>query len=101
MSERREPAPVGDLIDLVLSRVAAANVAPIVRLRRQWDDVAGEWSVRCRPVAIRDGVLTVEVANGMDASLLKYATPQLLAAAAECLGDELVLSAISIRIQRR
>lgn len=99
--ERRQPTRVGDLIDVVLSRVASAGVAPIVRLRQHWDEVAGEWAPRCRPAGIRDGVLTLDVSSGMDASLLKYATPQILTGVAKTLGDKPRITRIAIRVDPR
>jgi len=95
---RRDLVAVGDLIDAVLSRVARADVAPIVRLRRRWDTVAGEWANRCRPMAIRDGVLTVEVGSGMDASMLRFDTETLLAAVRRELGEDPPLNRLNIKV---
>lgn len=70
--EHRPPARVGDLIDAVLATVAPIEVATIVRLRRDWAAAAGPWSTRCRPVALGDGVLTVVVESGLEATRLRY-----------------------------
>ena len=99
MNERRDLAKVGDLIDAVLGKVASAGVAPVVRLRQRWDEVAGEWAEKAQPVGVRNGVLTIEVASGMDASLLRYALPQLRAAINAELGDEPRISRISVRVR--
>ncbi len=97
---RKDLAKVGDLIDAVLGRVASVGVAPIVRLRQHWDQVAGEWASKCRPTGIRDGVLTIEVSSGMDASLIKYAVPQLLVAVAAELKMEPAVDRIAVRVRR-
>lgn len=99
MTERRDLAKVGDLIDVVLGKVASSGVAPIVRLRQRWPEVAGEWSERSIPVAIAHGVLTLEVASGLDASMLKYAAPELLAAASAELGDAGLLRRVAVRVR--
>jgi predicted nucleic acid-binding Zn ribbon protein len=99
-NRRRDLAMVGDLIDAVLGKVASVGVAPIVRLRQRWDDVAGEWAPKCQPTAIRDGVLTIEVASGMDASLIRYAIPQLLAAVTAELESTPAIDRITVRVRR-
>lgn len=101
MIERRELAKVGDLIDAVLGKVAARGVAPVVRLRKRWDAIAGEWAERCRPVDLADGVVTVEVASGLDASMVKYAVPELLRAIRAELGDEVPVRRITVRVASR
>lgn len=101
MNERRDLVAVGDLIDTVLGKVARADVAPIVRLRRSWEDVAGEWATRCSPVGIRNGVLTVEVGSGMDASRLRFEGERLLAGVRQHLAGEVAVTRLAIRVQRR
>lgn len=101
MTDRRDLAKVGDLIDVVLGKVAKSGVAPIVRLRQRWPEIAGEWAERSVPVAIAHGVLTLEVASGLDASMLKYATSQLLAAASLELGDAIPLRRVAVRVRTR
>jgi len=98
MMGRRDLTAVGDLIDAVLGKVAGASVAPIVSLRRAWPEVAGEWADRCRPVGLKSGVLTVEVASGLDASMLRYDTDRLLAAVTQHLGGTQPCTRISIRV---
>ena len=101
MTERREPARVGDLIDVVLGKVARSGVAPIVRLRQRWDTLAGEWADRSRPVGLQGGVLTLEVASGLDASMLRYATADLLAEVRRELGDDVAVTRIAVRVRSR
>jgi hypothetical protein len=100
MNERRDLVAVGDLIDQVLGKVARADVAPIVQLRRSWDQVAGEWAVRCSPVGIRNGVLTVEVGSGMDASKLRFDGERLVTAARAHLAGDVAITRLAIRVRR-
>jgi len=95
---RRDPKLVGDLIEEVLGRIARADVAPMVRLHRQWDETAGRWADKCRPVALGDGVLTVEVGNGMDASMLRYDAETLLGAVQQVVGEELPVKRLVIKV---
>jgi hypothetical protein len=99
VNERRELAKVGDLIDVVLGRVASSGVAPVVRLRRSWEVIAGEWADRSSPVAITGGVVTLEVASGLDASMVRYALPDLLAAVQAELGDDPPIRRIAVRVR--
>lgn len=98
---KRDLTKVGDLIDMVLGKVASSGVAPIVRLRRRWDEVAGEWSAKCQPAGIRGAVLTIEVTSGMDASMVKYAIPRLLDAVRRELGDDPKIDRIAVRVRGR
>ena len=100
MTQRRELTPVGDLIDQVLGKLSRPDVAPIVDLRRNWDEVAGEWAARCRPVALAGGVLTVEVGSGMDASRLRYAGSGLLEGVRRHLGGAAEVVRLQIRVGR-
>ncbi len=95
---RRDPVAVGDLIDAVLGKVARADVAPIVRLRQNWQEVAGEWADRCRPVGLREGALTVEVASGLDASMLRYDAHRLVESVARHLGGTAEVTRLAIRV---
>ena len=93
-----DPTAITGLIDRVLGRLARADIAPVVRLRIEWDDVAGPWSTRCRPVSLRDGVLTVVVVSGLEATRLRYEAGALAARAAAALGGETVVTRIAIRV---
>lgn len=99
MSHRRDLTKVGDLIDAVLGAYASVGVEPVVRLRRAWDDIAGEWAARCRPIAIRGSVLTLEVASGLDASMVRFALPDLLSAVRAELGENPEISRIALRVR--
>ncbi|MDQ3782872.1 MAG: DUF721 domain-containing protein [Actinomycetota bacterium] len=96
--DHRPPARVGDLIDGVLANVAPVEVATIVRLRRDWSHVAGPWSTRCRPVALRDGVLTVVVGSGLEATRLRYEAAALADRLSAALGAGAEVSRVAIRV---
>ena len=98
MSNRRELAKVGDLIDSVLGKVARTGVAPVVRLRQQWEVIAGEWASKTRPVALNHGVLSLEVRSGLDASMLRYEIADLLRAVQEELAGEVAVTRIAVRV---
>jgi hypothetical protein len=93
-----DPVAITGLIDHVLGRLARADIAPVVRLRIDWDDIAGPWSTRCRPVALRDGVLTVVVVSGLEATRLRYEAGALAARAAAALGGSQEVTRIAIRV---
>ena len=99
MNDRRDLTKVGDLIDSVLGSVARRGVAPVVRLRQMWPEIAGEWAERSQPVAINHGVLAVEVASGMDASMLRYATGELLSRVQSELAGAPEITRISVRVR--
>lgn len=94
----RDPVPVGELINAVLAKVARPDVAPIVRLRQDWDQVAGSWSTRCRPVALRGGVLTVVVVSGLEATRLRYEATALAERVGEALGGGMEPPRVAIRV---
>jgi hypothetical protein len=93
-----DPIPITGLIDRVLGRLARADIAPVVRLRIEWDEVAGPWSTRCRPVSLRDGVLTVVVVSGLEATRLRYEVAALVTRANAALGGAAEVTRVAIRV---
>ncbi len=91
---------VGDLIDVVLSKVAHADVGPVMRLRRDWHVVAGPLAAVTAPLRLRNGRLTVEVASGAVATKVRYSAEDLVGNAQRVLGRGVVVSSISIRVAR-
>ena len=65
----------------------------------RWDEFAGEWAVRSEPIAVREGVLTVEVATGGDAALMRYDEGAIRAAIQREFGADLVRS-MRVRVGR-
>ncbi len=97
---RGDLTSIGDLVDQVLGKLARADIAPIVDLRRNWAAVAGEWAARCRPVGLSGGVLTVEVASGVDASKLRFGANDLVAGVRRHLGEDHQVNRLHIRVAR-
>lgn len=91
---------VGELIDTVLSQVAHVEVGPVMRLRRDWPSIAGQWADSSSPVRLSNGTLTIEVATGSVASKLRYATDDLVQNARSALGGTVEITAISVRVAR-
>nr|MBA2336240.1 DUF721 domain-containing protein [Acidimicrobiia bacterium] len=73
-------------------------VATIVRLRRDWGAVAGPWSTRCRPVALRNGVLTVVVGSGLEATRLRYESAALADRLSAVVGAGAEVTRVAIRV---
>ena len=87
----KEPTPLGDLLEGLLSRLGVADPDGAVTLMEQWADIApSPWSERAAPLAVREGALEVEVTDGATASLLRYQVRQLVAHLDERLGSGLV-----------
>jgi hypothetical protein len=89
--------PIGADVEALLGRIGLPSLPPLARLVEAWDDLAGEpWSV-ARPAGLEAGVLVVEVADGMLASLLAYQTGPLLTRLEDHLGPGVVQS-VRIRV---
>lgn len=74
----RDPAPITDVLGVVMENASARYGASLVRLRARWTGLAGATWSGTTPVAIHDGVVLVEVADGARASLLRFETDALL-----------------------
>lgn len=95
-----EPTPLGDLLSNLLSGLGVAKPESSVALLERWDEIApAPWAERATPLALRDGVLEVEVADGATASLLRYQEAQLVSHLTSTLGSGLV-SAVRISVDR-
>ncbi|MDH3729665.1 MAG: DUF721 domain-containing protein [Acidimicrobiia bacterium] len=95
-----EPTPLGDLLGNLLSGLGVANPENAIALLERWDELApAPWADRATPVAVRDGVLEVGVADGATASLLRYQEAQLIEHLTETLGSGLVAS-VKITVER-
>ena len=68
-----EPAPVGDVIDAVLSRIGGGRRPPLLEIRERWKDiVGGAWHDTTRPVKVVGETVVVEVRDGATASVLRF-----------------------------
>ena len=74
-----DPTPITDVLGTVMERASAQLGSNLMRVREQWDGVAGTVWAGTTPVAIRDGVLVVEVPDGSRASVLRFEVDALLA----------------------
>ena len=89
---------IGDGLDGVLRRLGLPSADALERLAADWRKLAGEpWGSRARPAGLHRGRLTVEVADGGTASLLRYHVGELLERLEEGLGARFVES-VQIRL---
>lgn len=62
LEHQRSARPVGDGMDEVFQRIGLADVALLTEAREIWPEIAGEQvAAVARPVACRNGCLTIEV----------------------------------------
>ena len=93
--------PIGEHVDDLLQRLGMPAVTDLTRLVEQWRDIVPEpWASAARPVGLDDDVLSVEVSDGVHASLLKYQIEGLLSRLGEELGAGVVES-VRFRLRRR
>ena len=96
----KEPTPIRDLLGDLLTGLGVANPQDAVAILERWAELApSPWSERATPLALRDGVLEVEVDDGTTASLLRYQTAQLITHLETTVGAGLVREA-SITVKR-
>jgi len=89
---------IGDGLDEVLRRLGLPATDVMERMVADWAVLAGEpWASRSRPAGLHRGRLTVEVADGTAASLLRYRAGELLARLEQGFGARLVDS-VHIRL---
>ena len=89
---------IGEGLDEVLRRLGLPATDVMERLVGEWAGLAGEpWASRARPAGLHRGELTLEVADGTAASLLRYQSAQLLDRLEKALGARLVES-VHIRL---
>jgi predicted nucleic acid-binding Zn ribbon protein len=79
---------VGDVVPGILADLGLADAARVARLAESWPAVVGEamaaWS---RPVALRDGVLEVEVTTSTGSQQLRLRRDEILAGLRPLLGE--------------
>lgn len=91
--QRRELAPVGDVLDEVLGRFAGKSPASGWVVVERWDTIAGPPWRKAKPVKIdENGVLWVVVPDGVSATKLRYETKPLIAAIEREVGPDVVKS---------
>jgi hypothetical protein len=87
----RRPAPVADLLDGILAGKPLARRLHEAKLWQVWDRVVGtQIADRARPVAFRDGVLTVIVGSAPWRQQLTFLKVEIVAKLNEAMGEPLV-----------
>lgn len=72
-SEDQGLKPIREVVDDVLARLVGSGASTLTTLVEEWNETAGEpWAGRSRPASMANGVLGVEVASGVAASILKH-----------------------------
>ncbi|HSG78431.1 MAG TPA: DUF721 domain-containing protein [Acidimicrobiia bacterium] len=98
--ERRDLTPVGDGLERMLRALGMPEAIDVTTLVDRWDEVAGEpFASLSRPASFGRGELTLEVADGAVASLLKYRVGDLVDRLARRFGEGRVTS-VRIRVGR-
>lgn len=70
--------PLDDGVRRALARLGLVDVEVMLRLRAEWDEMAGApWAGVSRPLGLSDGELVVEAAQPGLVATLRYAAPAL------------------------
>jgi hypothetical protein len=84
----------------LLAKVTTAGGGVMMRLAGEWEQVAGlPWAGTSRPVAFRNGVLVVGVADGATASLLRFQQAALQQRLNQHFGEGTVME-VRLRVDR-
>ncbi len=79
--------PLDESVRRALARLGLVDVEVMLRLRSEWDDLAGEpWAGISRPLGLADGELVVEAAQPGLVATLRYGTGALCRRLCEALG---------------
>lgn len=96
----RDPVGLGPSLDRVAKRFGAPTARALSGLFTRWEDMVGPGiAAHAKPVALRRGVLTVDVDSNAWATQLRYMTGDLVAKCCEELGDGAVKQ-IEVRVAR-
>jgi hypothetical protein len=91
MRDRRDPAPLGDVIRTILDRLGVGDLDLWERIRREWTDVVGPpWDRQTMPIALTDGILTVEAITPAAIGVLRYGTKGLAETLCDRYGDGVI-----------
>jgi hypothetical protein len=73
MRGRRDPAPLGDVLRVILGRLGVGDLEQWNRIRDEWTDVApAPWNGQAKPLSFTDGVLVVEAITPAAVGILRY-----------------------------
>lgn len=96
--EPRQPEPISDVLGSVFEKVTQVD-RRAVELVEEWHEIAGRSWHEARPIGLRNGMLTVEVASGSSASVLRFEVADLQAALSARFGSDLV-TGVRLRVAR-
>ena len=92
--------PLGDALEAILRRLGVPSPTDLARVTEEWSRVVPEpFASRSQPAGLSDGILTLDVPDGMSASLLRYRSEELIGALERDLGPG-VVSEVRIRVRR-
>lgn len=95
-----EPDRLRITLEETLVRLGLPDPVLAVTLLEEWEEVAGEpWAGRSEPVQLSEGELVVQVRDGSTASLLRYASGDLLRRLGERFGEGRVTS-VKVQVGR-
>jgi len=88
-ARKSRPEPIGALVARVLEDVGAGDAARVMRIAERWEAAVGaEIAARCRPTALRGGVLEVSVDSSVWCQQLQLRSPEILDALRASLGAD-------------
>lgn len=91
MRGRHEPARLGDVIRSILAGLGVGDLNQWQQICDEWTDVVGTpWDRQAKPVALTDGVLTVEAITPAAVGVLRYGTRGLIERLCVRYGDGVV-----------
>lgn len=94
MTERRRRlVGFGEGVRDLLASLGVPNVEIVLDLQTRWSEIVGEpWASSSHPVVIQGSELTVEAQTRAAASVLRYATGDLLRTLDEVYGEGMIQS---------
>ena len=94
------PRPVRDSLDGLARRLGAPQAAAVSAVFSGWEEAVGPAvAAHCRPLSLREGVLTVSVEQAAWATQLRYLGADIVRRLGEVAGEGLV-TRLEIRVRR-
>lgn len=91
--------PLGDGLEGILRHLGVPSPVDLGRVTAEWESLVPEpFATRSRPAGLSDGVLILEVADGMVATVLRYRSAELMRALSTQLGPGAVTE-VRIRVR--
>lgn len=80
-TRKSRPEPIGALVARVLEDIGASDSARVLRIAERWEQAVGAGiAARCRPTALRGGLLEVSVDSSVWCQQLQLRGPEILEA---------------------